>query len=150
MSSVRLAFEWQPVGEVVLGSSGRPTFPALPSPDVVGLCRIELTEDGQRRVYIVETGRGLARRWRDYERGTGRSTASRMHLRLLRSLEHPADAVTVARLVKLSIFIDEKLAEPEAIPAPFLRKLVENAALVDEHARGAAIINGVGYPPGGR
>ncbi len=146
-----MTFEWQQVGEVVLGSSGRPTFPALPAPDVVGLYRwIELTEDGQRRVYIGETGRGLARRWKDYERGAGRSTASRMHLRLLRSLERPADPVTVSRLAKLSVFIDERPVTPESIPAPFLRRLVENAALVEEHVRGAAIINGVGYSPGER
>jgi hypothetical protein len=147
MAIMRVSFEWEQIGEVALSASGRPAFPVLPTPDAVGLYRIELTEDGQRRVYIGETGRGLARRWKDYERGAGKSTASRMHVRLLRSLARPAEPVTVSRLVNLRLFVDETPVRPEAVPAPFLRRLVENAALIDEHARGAAIINGDGYAP---
>ncbi len=142
-----MTFEWQQVGEVVLGSSGRPTFPALPDPDVVGLHRIELIEDGQRRVYIGETGRGVARRWRDYERGAGESTDNRMHARLLRSLEEAVEAVTVSHLVEVTVTVDGATVDPRDIPEPFLRKLLENAALTQAHARGSAIINGPGYSP---
>ncbi len=141
MSSICVTFEWQRVGEVTLSAAGRPAFPALPTPDVVGLYRIELTEDGQRRVYIGETGRGLTTRWKDYERGAGASTASRMHVRLLRSLEDPAQPIVVSRLINLRVAVNQTVVEPAAIPAPFLRKLVENAALAEEHTLGAAIIN---------
>lgn len=41
--------------------------------------------------------------------------------------------------------VDEAEVEVAAVPAPFLRKLVENAALLQEYTLGAAIINGVGY-----
>ena len=102
-------------------------------------------EGPPQQVYVGETGRGLRRRWRDYERGAGKSTASRMHVRLLEHATKGA-AVHVERMDKVVVMVDGAKTDPALLPLPFLRKLLENAALAQAAVAGLGIVNGDGYP----
>ena len=122
---------------------GRPVFPMLDGADRWGLYRLVFHAQ-PRLIYIGETGRGLRRRWRDYALGGGKSTASRMHARLVERLPS-GEVVDVERIGDLTLTIGGQAADPEVMPPPFVRRLVENAALLEDYASGATIINGVGY-----
>ena len=143
MRSVVVSYSWVPVGQVALDDRGRPVFPSLEAVDRWGLYRLVFTAE-PRLVYIGETGRGLRRRWRDYELGAGKSTASRMHARLIERLAS-REVVDVEHVADLTISIRGKAVNAEAMPQPFVRRLVENAALLQDYAAGTTLINGVGY-----
>lgn len=143
MGSVAVSYRWVLVGQLTLDDRGGPVFPLLEADDRWGLYRLVFNAE-PRLVYIGETGRGLRRRWRDYELGGGKSTASRMHARLAERLPG-GEVVDVERAADLTISIGGKAVSAETMPAPFVRRLVENAALLEDYAAGTTIINGVGY-----
>lgn len=147
MGSVVVSFRWVPVGPVTVDDRGRPVFPRLKSADHWGLYRLVFTAE-PRLIYIGETGRGLRRRWRDYELGGGKSTANRMHARLVERLPS-GEVVNVERVADLTLSIGGEALTVEAMPAPFVRRLVESAALLEDYAAGTTIINGVGYSQSG-
>ena len=135
---IRLEFNWQFLGELLTDGNSRLQFPAAPRQP--GLYRFRLCGNGPARHYVGETDE-LRRRFQHYRTpGRSQQTNIRMNAEF-------RDHITGGGSIEVDIVID-KIAviagdEPVTIDLSdkAMRRLLEHAALVDEAAAGALLLN---------
>ena len=135
---IRLEFHWQLLGRVRPDDGGRLAFPSAPRRP--GLYRFRLTGEGASRHYVGETDE-LQRRFQHY-RTPGKSQQTNIRMNAV-FREHLAAGGSI----ELDIVVDRidvvVGAEPVSVDLgnKAMRRLLEHAALVDEAAAGAILLN---------
>jgi hypothetical protein len=133
-------WDWSDLGAPVVDHSGV-RFPQLHREP--GIYRITVDVDADQRVYIGETD-NLQRRFAGYRApGRTQTTNVRMNERLRRVASaggtSRVDVMTAIRLSVDGVDVDPDLG------SPFVRRYLENAALIEEMGRHGELINGRGY-----
>ena len=135
---IQLAFNWQPLGQVRLDREGRLRFPTAPRRP--GLYRFRLRGSGRCRCYVGETDE-LRRRFQQYRTpGDTQRTNIRMNTEF-------CDHMTAGGTIEIDIAVDgvdvAAGAKPVAVDlaGTAMRRLLEHAALVNEAAAGASLLN---------
>ena len=141
---VAIRFGWVHVGPIVGTGTGL-TWPAMPSG--AGVYRFTLRLGERARVYVGETD-SYRRRFSHYANpGPTQSTNLKMKARLLELLNGKGGHAYVEISTDVSLLVDG-LALKADLPDVFVRRLLENAALLEVAASGGEIINGKGLPSG--
>ena len=145
MTEVGVSFDWVECGEIT-ATGDTITWPEMPNRG--GVYRLVFTLGDRTRTYVGETTR-FARRFAAYQNpGGSTGTNTRMRDRTRDLLNVPGGTARVDVQDNVRVVVDGQEADQRVIPDPFLRHLLENAALVSVAAEGAEIVNGTGYPPG--
>ncbi len=143
--SIQVEYAWRHVGEVT-ADDGRLLWPAMPRG--AGVYRFTLELDSRSRYYVGETD-NYRRRFSHYANpGPTQTTNIKMNARLLHLLTRAGGAARVDIAVNVQLFRDGSPIGSSVLPDVFVRRLLENAALVETAATGGEIINGRGFPPG--
>lgn len=146
-SELCVSFDWTPVGPITASADGLfLRWPAMPPGS--GVYRFALRLAGRTRFYVGETD-GFKRRFTHYANpGPTQSTNMKMNARLLTLLcEHDGTAeLHVA--TGMTVSISGAAVDVSTLPDVFVRRLLENAALVDIAAGGGELVNGKGFPAG--
>ncbi|WP_336920686.1 hypothetical protein [Aquipuribacter sp. SD81] len=147
MSQLVVRWDWTAVGAIHIAEDGQTLdWPAMPAG--AGVYRINLHLGERTRTYIGETDR-YARRFRHYDRpGPSQTTNRRMKERLVTLLGVHGGTASVDVATSVSLESDRGPVELSNLPPVFVRRLLENAALCVERARGGEVVNGPGFPKG--
>ena len=135
---IRLEFEWRLLGQVETDGDGRLVFPTAPRRP--GLYRVRLGGAGPARHYVGEADE-LRRRFQHYRTpGRRQKTNIRMNSQFL-------DHLAAGGNIEVDIVVDRVLvvAGVESVDvelaAKAMRRLLEQAALVNEDAAGVILLN---------
>ena len=135
---IRLEFHWQFLGQVQPDADGRLQFPAAPRKP--GLYRFRLCSNGPARHYVGETDE-LRRRFQHYRTpGPSQQTNIRMNGEF-------RDHMATGGSIEVDIVTDRIAVTAGNEPVTVnlsnkaMRRLLEHAALVDDAAAGAKLLN---------
>lgn len=110
--------------------------------------RFTLRLGDRRRFYVGETD-GYRRRFGHYAKpGPTQSTNIRMKARLLTLLREHRGTAELHVMTGVAVFAAGSPVDLTAVPDVFVRRLLENASLVEVAAGGGEIVNGKGFPAG--
>lgn len=137
-----LAFQWIPLGKVNTDDDGKLIFPEAPR--CPGLYRFQLENSGVDLdcVYVGETEQ-LRNRFQQYRTpGSRQPTNKMLNERLLKHLAkgEVVKVYIVAKEIKLTL-ADESSEHIVDLANKYLRRLLENSALIREEVSGAALLN---------
>ncbi len=141
---ISIAFEWSLLGEVSVDGEGKLKFPKAPRCPGLYRFRLESPSVDRDRVYIGET-KELTRRFRHYRTpGISQKTNDEMNKLLLDHLTKDKGEVATVFIategIKLT-FADESIEYFVDMANKYLRRLLENSALVNEETSGAELLN---------
>lgn len=144
MDKLHIEIEWQEVGPISVDIDGNVSVPEVPSGG--GVYRYVFRLDDRSRVYIGETA-NFRRRFYAYTKpGPSQSTNQRMKERFLRlGAEGGSSTLEIAN--RVDVRVDGQGVSVD-VGNVFMRRLLENAALIGALSRGDEIVNGKGFPPG--
>jgi hypothetical protein len=142
---VAIRFGWAHVGPIVGTGTGL-TWPAMPAG--AGVYRFTLRLGERARVYVGETD-NFRRRFSHYANpGPTQSTNLKMKARLLELLNEKGGQAYIEVTTDVSLLVDGLALNGADLPDVFVRRLLENAALLGVAASDGEIINGKGFPSG--
>ena len=146
-SEVTVRFDWTPVGPISASSDGLTLrWPSLPAGS--GVYRFTLQLGSRTRFYIGETD-GFKRRFAHYANpGPTQSTNVKMKARLLTLLGQYRGTAELHVATAVTLAVAGVAVDASNLPDVFVRRLLENAALVAVAADGGEIFNGKGFPSG--
>jgi len=146
-SELSVRFDWRGVGPITASADGLSLlWPAMPPGS--GVYRITLRLEGRTRFYVGETD-GYKRRFTHYANpGPTQSTNVKMKARLLTLLGEHRGTAELHVGTEVAVSIRGAAVDIATLPDVFVRRLLENAALVDVAAGGGEIVNGKGFPAG--
>jgi hypothetical protein len=146
-AEITARFNWTPVGPIRADPDSRVlSWPRMPTGS--GVYRFTLRLGGRTRYYVGETD-GYARRFAHYANpGPTQSTNVRMKARLLTLLVDHGGAAELHVATDVAVTVDGHEADLTSLPGVFVRRLLENAALVEVATAGGEIVNGKGFPAG--
>ncbi len=142
---VAVRFGWVRVGPIVGTGTGL-AWPAMPAG--AGVYRFTLRLGERVRLYVGETD-DFRRRFSQYANpGPTQSTNLKMKARLLELLNEKGGQAHIEVAADVTLFLNGLALNPIDLPDVFVRRLLENAALVQVAAAKGEIINGKGFPSG--
>lgn len=142
---VTVRFGWANVGPIT-GTGAGLTWPALPAG--AGVYRFHLQLGDHARLYVGETD-NFRRRFSHYANpGPTQSTNIKMKDRLLKLLNEQGGRASVEVAVDVTLLLNGLALQASDLRDVLVRRLLENAALVEVAASKQAIINGKGFPSG--
>jgi hypothetical protein len=146
-AEITARFNWTPVGPIRADPDTRALiWPRMPAGS--GVYRFTLRLGSRTRYYVGETD-GYVRRFAHYANpGPTQSTNVKMKARLLTLLVDHGGAAELHVATGVSVTMDGQEVDVAPLPDVFVRRLVENAALVAVAASGGEIVNGKGFPTG--
>ena len=146
-SELSVRFEWTLVGPISASADGLTLqWPAIPPGS--GAYRFTLRLGDRTRFYVGETD-GYRRRFAHYANpGPTQSTNVKMKARLLTLLGEHRGTAELHVATEVAVSVVGSAVGLATLPDVFVRRLLENAALVDLAAGGGEIVNGKGFPPG--
>lgn len=138
-------FSWQEVGPIV-GTGTALVWPSMPPGG--GVYRFTLQLGDRIRRYIGETD-NYRRRFSHYASpGPTQSTNLRMKARLLELLNDKGGHARLEVAADVVLLLNGMTLDEEGLPEVFVRRLLENAALLEVAGSKGEIINGKGFPAG--
>lgn len=144
MGKLHIEIEWRETGPISVGADGTVSFPEIASG--AGVYRYVFRLGERSRVYVGETD-NFRRRFYGYTKpGPAQSTNQRMNDRFIRlAAEGGSSMLEIASRIEVRVGDQEVSVDINNV---FMRRLIENAALVEAMSRGDEIVNGKGFPPG--
>jgi hypothetical protein len=113
-----------------------------------GVYRFTLRLGDRARLYVGETD-NFRRRFSHYANpGPTQSTNLKMKARLLELLNERGGQADVEVAVDVTLLLDGLSVKAADLPDVFVRRLLENAALLELASSQGEIINGKGFPSG--
>lgn len=146
LTSIQVSYGWTAVGDIHAGDGRSLRWPVMPSGS--GVYRFMLRMGDRTRYYVGETD-NYRRRFGHYAKpGPTQTTNIRMNDRLVTLLHDHRGVATLEVAVNVEITCAGELVQLSKDHAVFVRRLVENAALLEVAALGGELVNGKGIPPG--
>jgi len=137
---LQVDLDWELCGQVTVSGEAL-TTPSLPS--APGVYQWVFRHAGHERRYVGEAA-NLSRRFQHYRTpGPSQTTNLRMNQRAKRVIANRG-SVEIMLATKIRLVVDGATSSPD-LNSPFVRRFVENAALLSLVASNCGIVNGAGY-----
>jgi hypothetical protein len=137
---VQCRFDWKSVGSIEVDDDGLRTPSLLTEP---GIYLILYRHAGRERRYVGEAA-NLQRRFAHYRRpGPSQQTNLRMNDRC-RRVSAAGGSIELHLAVDVQLVVDGRTLDAD-LGSEFVRRFVENAALIEVLATTGEVVNGKGY-----